>query len=69
MLILSRKTAEQVQIGDEIVVTVLSMHGSRVRLGFSAPREISIRRSELELRPGAEADEVLVPSSPNRQPR
>ena len=34
MLVLSRKAGERVQIGSEIEVTVLGVHGGRVKLGF-----------------------------------
>ena len=47
MLVLSRKLGEQVVIGDNICVTVVAVRGSQVRLGFSAPEEVSIRREEL----------------------
>lgn len=47
MLVLTRKLGEQIQIGDEIQVTVTQLKGDRVRLGIAAPREIAISRSEL----------------------
>ena len=47
MLVLSRKSMERIQIGDNVVVTVLEIHGNKVRIGISAPREIRILRSEL----------------------
>ncbi len=47
MLVLSRRIQESVHLGDSIVVQVLSVKGDRVQLGFSAPREIGIWRSEL----------------------
>ena len=47
MLILSRKLGEQVVIGDKVYVTVVAVRGNQVRLGFSAPEEVSIRREEL----------------------
>ena len=48
MLVLSRKSMEQIQIGDNVVVTVLEIHGNKVRIGISAPREIRVLRSELQ---------------------
>jgi carbon storage regulator len=48
MLVLSRKLMERIQIGDNIVVTVLEMGGNKVRIGISAPRDIRILRSELK---------------------
>ncbi len=49
MLVLSRKLGETIIIDDNIQVQVLSVQGSRVRLGITAPRGISIIRSEIEL--------------------
>ena len=47
MLVLSRKSGEEICIGSGIKVEVLGIKGGRVSLGLSAPPEISIRRSEL----------------------
>ncbi len=47
MLVLSRRTNEEVEIGDDITVVVLSIQGDRVRLGFNAPREVPIHRKEV----------------------
>jgi carbon storage regulator CsrA len=47
MLVLSRKAGECVQIGRTIEVKVLEVSGSRVKLGFSAPPGVCIRRDEL----------------------
>jgi len=47
MLILSRKSNEQIVIGQNIVVTVVSISGGHVRLGIAAPREISVHREEI----------------------
>lgn len=50
MLVVSRKINEQIQIGDDITVTVVEVKRGRVRLGITAPKDVSIRRSELEFR-------------------
>jgi carbon storage regulator len=47
MLVLSRKLGEEVIIGDNIRLTVLEIRGNHVRLGFTAPVEVLIRRDEL----------------------
>jgi carbon storage regulator len=47
MLVLMRKSNESIVIGDNITVTVLGIEGDKVKLGISAPREISILRHEL----------------------
>lgn len=47
MLVLSRKVNEEIIIGGNIRVTVVSIRGNQVRLGFSAPKDVAIQRSEL----------------------
>jgi carbon storage regulator len=47
MLVLTRKVGEQIVVGDDIRVTVLSVNGQRVRVGIEAPADVAIRRSEL----------------------
>ena len=50
MLVLSRKPDESVFISDNIVVTVLSIQGDKVRLGIEAPREMPVHRQEVHER-------------------
>lgn len=48
MLVLSRKIGESVHIGGGIVVTVVDVRrDGKVRLGFTAPREIPVVRTEV----------------------
>lgn len=47
MLVLSRKKEEEIRIGDEITIKVLSIKGGIVRLGLDAPKDVPIIRSEL----------------------
>jgi len=47
MLVLSRKLGEIVKIGDNIEVQVLEAQNGRVKLGFVAPKHVSIHRLEL----------------------
>ena len=49
MLVLTRKEDERLLIDGGIEIKILSVHGSRVRLGIEAPRHIGVRRGELEL--------------------
>ncbi len=48
MLTLTREVGEKIVIGDDIVITVVSVseHG-RVRLGIEAPRQVRIDRAEV----------------------
>lgn len=47
MLVLSRKINEEIMIGEDITIVVVDIRGGKVRLGFKAPREISIHRQEV----------------------
>jgi carbon storage regulator len=47
MLVLSRKRGEVVVIGGNIQVTVLEVHGDRVKLGLCGPAEVPFRREEV----------------------
>ena len=48
MLVLSRKVEQQIQIDANIVVTVISVSGNRVKLGIEAPNDVQILRKELK---------------------
>lgn len=48
MLVLSRKEGDTIHISGGIVITVTSIQGSRVKLGITAPPEVSIVRGELK---------------------
>ena len=47
MLVLTRKSGEAINVGDDITVTVLEVRGSQVRLGIQAPLNVIIHRKEL----------------------
>ncbi len=47
MLILTRRVGETLIISDDITVTVLGVKGNQIRLGISAPKEVSVHRSEI----------------------
>jgi len=46
MLVLTREIGEKIVAG-EVIVTVLSVRGSRVRLGIDAPRTTPVDRWEI----------------------
>lgn len=50
MLILTRKTGEKLIIGDDVQLTVLGIKGNQVRIGVTAPKEVSVHREEVYLR-------------------
>ena len=50
MLILTRKVDQAIVIQGNILVTVLRVERDRVKLGISAPEEITVLREELLLR-------------------
>lgn len=50
MLILTRRIGEMIYINDDIQVRVLGINGRQVRVGISAPSNISVHREEIWLR-------------------
>ena len=48
MLVLTRKAGECICIGDDVEVRIVSVRGKKVRIAIEAPREMSVRRKELE---------------------
>ena len=70
MLVLTRKRAESIMIGDDIEVSVLAVSGDKVKIGIAAPRDVPVFRKEVyleiqqqKLEPGTsvrqEVDEAL----------
>lgn len=47
MLVLSRKRDESIIIGDEIVITVVDIRGEQIKIGVTAPKDVSIHRHEI----------------------
>jgi carbon storage regulator len=64
MLVLTRKPGESIHIGNNVVLTVLSLRGNQVRLGIQAPADVRVLRQELaERADGA----YLVTASPEAE--
>ena len=61
MLVLSRKSRQQIRIGEDITVTILLVKGQVVRVGIEAPREVRVLRAELPV-----FDEPVAPKRPQR---
>jgi carbon storage regulator len=47
LLVLTRKPAQSIMIGDDVELTVLSVHGEKVRLGIQAPSDVPVHRTEI----------------------
>lgn len=47
MLVLSRKRGQSIIVGNDIEIKVLEGHGSEVKLGIMAPREVVVLRKEI----------------------
>lgn len=47
MLALTRKPKQSIMIGNDIEITILEVKGDQVKLGISAPKEISVFRKEI----------------------
>ncbi|MFC3715178.1 carbon storage regulator CsrA [Luteimonas soli] len=47
MLILTRRIAESLVIGDNVNVTVLGVKGNQVRIGIEAPKHMAVHREEI----------------------
>ena len=58
MLVVQRKRNESVVVDGRIVVTVVEIRGDKVRLGFQAPIDIPIFRSEIWAKRQKEDDEI-----------
>ncbi len=48
MLVLSRKEGERIVVANCIQLTVVAVTGNKVKLGFTAPADISIHRQEVQ---------------------
>ena len=66
MLVLTRKQNEEIQIGHDIVIKVISTGSGKVKIGIDAPAEVRVLRGELDettkaVRLGPAAETVSVP--------
>jgi len=47
MLVLSRQKDESIMIGDDVEIVIVDIRGDKVRLGITAPKEVSVHRKEI----------------------
>ena len=56
MLVLTRNPGERIHIGPDIVITLIRVGGNSAKIGIDAPKDVAIRRDELEESPPVEDD-------------
>jgi carbon storage regulator len=47
MLVVTRRIGERIMIGSDISVTILGVHGTQVRVGVDAPKNVAVHREEV----------------------
>ncbi len=47
MLVLTRKSGEEILIGDHIKVVIVEVKGNQVKLGIEAPADVTVYREEV----------------------
>jgi carbon storage regulator len=62
--ILTRRVGEKLMIGDQVILTVLSLHGRQVRVGIAEPKTVTIYRQEVFERIQREGDTVAPADAP-----
>lgn len=68
MLVLSRKTRQQIRIGENITVTILLVKGQTVRVGIEAPRNVRVLRAELPVHEDMPPGESACPRADGTAP-
>lgn len=59
MLALTRKKGESLVINNNVEITVLDIRGDQVKIGISAPKDVSIYRKEVYLQIQKENEAAL----------
>lgn len=47
MLVLTRYINESIRIGNDVIITILSVNNNQVKMGIDAPKEVTVHRSEI----------------------
>jgi len=50
MLVMTHKTGDRIFIGDNVSIDIIECRGGRVRLGYNAPKEVTILRDKVKER-------------------
>lgn len=62
MLVLTRKTDQKIQIGENITITVIRVKGQSVRIGIDAPQQVRVMRTELTAGEPKHSEQSIVAS-------
>jgi carbon storage regulator CsrA len=60
MLVLSRKIGDDILIGDDIKITLISKNQGCIKVGIDAPKDVRILRGELERRDDRDSSKECV---------
>jgi carbon storage regulator len=63
MLILSRKKGEEIKVGPDITLTILTISENQVKVGIAAPQNVEILRGELYEKVKAQTIEASIKST------
>ncbi|WP_444936038.1 carbon storage regulator CsrA [Microbulbifer sp. JMSA004] len=50
MLILKRRTGENLRVGTNVSITVLEVKGNQVKIGIRTPKSLPVHREEIYVR-------------------
>lgn len=62
MLVLTRKTNEEIVIGHDVRITIVEVAPGRVKIGITAPRHVKVDRAEIHAM--KQATDVAAASQP-----
>jgi carbon storage regulator len=48
MLVLKRKEGQSIDVGDNVRIVLREIHGGHVKIGIVAPKDVRVKRSEIE---------------------
>ena len=63
MLILTRRAGESIHLGEDIIISVLSMKGKQVKLGIEVPEDLPVYREEVFKKIQQENEQAILACS------